>query len=216
MSSNLVDIYVLYRIIKDLATPFEKTDAFKTGLIDKKGERLRDSTGKKVKAETKAQKKADNYYFRFIRNLKRLMTKVGLGSRLATFAAAMFLIKEEMEKKHTLTEDGFKDEDLVLEEIVKGIRFLEKNSHKQYNQLCEEIANATGAAVAGTGDDPVHWKKMPYRVGSVGDRKKKGRYINGVAYLKAAAKAKKDALDGNANRDQPRAARQPDRPSKSA
>ncbi|QDP54004.1 MAG: hypothetical protein GOVbin2937_81 [Prokaryotic dsDNA virus sp.] len=34
--------------------------------------------------------------------------------------------------------------------------------------------------------------------------------------LIAAAKAKKDALDGNANRDQPRAARQPDRPSKSA
>ena len=196
MSSNLVDIYVLYRIIKDLATPFEKTDAFKTGLIDKKGERLRDSTGKKVKAETKAQKKADNYYFRFIRNLKKLMSKVGLGSRLATFAAAMFLIKEEMEKKHTLTEDGFKDEDLVLEEIVKGIKFLEKNSHKQYNQLCEEIANATGAAVAGTGDDPVHWKKMPYRVGSVGDRKRKGRYINGVAYLKAAAKAKKERESG--------------------
>ena len=71
MSSNLVDIYVLYRIIKDLATPFEKTDAYKTGLIDKKGERLRDSTGRKVKAVTKDQKKADNYYFRFIRNLKR-------------------------------------------------------------------------------------------------------------------------------------------------
>ena len=196
MSSNLVDIYVLYRIIKDLATPFDKTDAFKTGLINKKGERLRDSTGKKVKAETKAQKKADNYYFRFIRNLKRLMSKVGLGSRLATFAAAMFLIREEMEKKHTLTEDGFKDEDLVLEEIVKGIKFLENNSFKNYNQLCEEIANATGAAVAGTGDDPVHWKKMPYRVGSVGDRKKKGRYINGVAYLKAAAKAKKERERG--------------------
>ena len=196
MSSNLVDIYVLYRIIKDLATPFEKTDAFKTGLIDKKGERLRDSTGRKVKADTKAQKKADNYYFRFIRNLKRLMTKVGLGSRLATFAAAMFLIKEEMEKKHTLTEDGFKDEDLVLEEIVKGIKFLEKNSFKNYNQLCEDIANTTGAAVAGTGDDPVPWMKMPYRGGSVGDRKKKGRYINGVAYLKAAAKAKKERESG--------------------
>ena len=120
------------------------------------------------------------------------MTKVGLGSKLATFAAAMFLIKEEMENKHTLTEDGFKDEDLVLEEIVKGIKFLEKNSFKHYNQLCEEIANTTGSAVAGTGDDPVHWRKMPYRVGKAGDRKKKGRYINGVAYLKAAAKAKKE------------------------
>ena len=72
---------------------------------------------------------------------------------------------------------------------------------KEFMSLFEDAGagaptNATGTAVAGTGDDPVHWKKMPYRVGNVGDRKKKGRYINGVAYLKAAAKAKKERESG--------------------
>lgn len=188
MANKLVDIYILYRIVKDLSTPFEETDAFKLGLIDKKGDRLRDSTGKKVKADTKEQRDADTYYDRFIRNLKKVMSKVGLGSKIATFAAALWLIKEETERKHTLTEDSFKDEDGVLTEIVANIRYLEKNSNKNYNELQEEIANATGAAVAGTGDDPVHWAKQPYRVGEKGDRKKKGRYINGVAFLKKVAK----------------------------
>jgi hypothetical protein len=36
---------------------------------------------------------------------------------------------------------------------------LEKSSYKKLNELFEDApANATGAAVAGTGDDPVHWK----------------------------------------------------------
>jgi len=188
MANKLVDIYILYRIVKDLSTPFEETDAFKLGLIDKKGDRLRDSTGKKVKADTKEQRDADTYYDRFIRNLKKVMTKVGLGSKIATFAAALWLIKEETERKHTLTEDSFKDEDGVLTEIVANIQYLEKNSNKKYKELQEEIANATGAAVAGTGDDTVHWAKQPYRVGEKGDRKKKGRYINGVAFLKKVAK----------------------------
>jgi len=188
MANKLVDIYILYRIVKDLSTPFEETDAFKLGLIDKKGDRLRDSTGKKVKADTKEQRDADTYYDRFIRNLKKVMTKVGLGSKIATLAAALWLIKEETERKHTLTEDSFKDEDGVLTEIVANIQYLEKNSNKKYKELQEEIANATGAAVAGTGDDTVHWAKQPYRVGEKGDRKKKGRYINGVAFLKKVAK----------------------------
>ncbi len=198
MASSLIDIYVLYRIIRDLSTPFEDTDAYKLGLIDKKGIRLR-KKGVKVKASTKEEKQADNYYFRFIRNLKRMMAKVGLGSKIATFAAALFLIKEHHESTHILTEESFEDENGVLTDLIFNIKYLEKNSMKNYNQLQEEIANVTGAAVAGTGSDPVHWKRHPFRIGEKGDRKKKGRYINGVAYLKrlakAKAKAKKEELE---------------------
>ena len=194
--SKVIDIYVLYKIIKDLATPFEDTEAYKLGMIDKKGQRLRDSQGKKKLPKTKEEKAADGYYHRFIRNLKKLMTRVGLGSKVATFAAALLLIKESTKSKHAITESSFVDENAVLEDIVRNMEYLQKNSQKNYRQLQEEIANATGSAVAGTGDDPVHWKKTPYRVGSVGDRKKKGRYINGVAYLKAVAKAKKERESG--------------------
>jgi len=124
-----------------------------------------------------------------------MMSKVGLGSKLATFAAALFLIKEEQERKHTLTEDTFKDENAVLEEIVRNIHYLEENSQKNYRRLMEEApANSTGAAVAGTGDDPVTWARQPYRVGPKGERKRKGRYINGVTFLKKIAReaSKKD------------------------
>lgn len=187
--ANVVNLYLLYRIVKDLSTPFAETDAYKLGLIDDKGKRLK-------KARSKEEQDALSYYWRFIYNIKRLMGKVGLGSKLATFAAALFLLREENEKKHTLTEDSFSDEDAVLEELVRNMDYLKANSQKNYKQLQEEIANVTGAAVAGTGSDPVHWKRMPFRVGPKGERKRKGRYINGVAYLKKiareAAKKNKD------------------------
>jgi len=186
--SKVVDIYVLYRIIKDLSTPIEETDAFKFGLIDKNGKRLRDDKGVTIKAKTKEEKNADSYYHRFILNIKKLMSKVGLGSKLATFAAALFLLKEHVEQRQLIQGDSFEDENAVLEEIVRNMKYLEKNSQKNYKNLQEEIANVTGPAVAGTGDDPVHWKKVPFRVGPKGERKKKGRYINGVAYLKKMAR----------------------------
>jgi hypothetical protein len=186
--SKAVDIYVLYRIIKDLSTPIEETDAFKFGLIDKNGKRLRDDKGVTIKAKTKEEKNADSYYHRFILNIKKLMSKVGLGSKLATFAAALFLLKEHVEQRQLIQGDSFEDENAVLEEIVRNMKYLEKNSQKNYKNLQEEIANVTGPAVAGTGDDPVHWKKVPFRVGPKGERKKKGRYINGVAYLKKMAR----------------------------
>lgn len=147
--SKLIDIYVLYRIIKDLATPFEQTDAFRLGLIDKKGNKLRDEKGVKLKAKTKKEKAADSYYQRFIRNLKRLMTKVGLGSKIATFAAALFLLKEHNKGKFSFDDETFADEDAVLKEINENMDFLKKNSQKNFQSLQEEIANVTGAAVAG-------------------------------------------------------------------
>lgn len=174
------NLYMLYRIIRDISTDFKTTNAFKLGLIDEKGTRLK-------KAETPEEKEAVTFYKRFIFNIKRALGKVGLNNKIATFAGALFLMREG-HRENLLTEDGFQDEDYVISEIVRNMKYLEKNSQKNYKQLQEEIANVTGPAVAGTGDDPVHWAKQPYRVGEKGDRKKKGRYINGVAYLKKMAK----------------------------
>ena len=35
-----IDLFVTYRFIRLLTTPFEKTDAFKLGIIDKAGNRV--------------------------------------------------------------------------------------------------------------------------------------------------------------------------------
>jgi len=87
MASQAVDLYVLYQIIKRISTPFEDTDAYKLGLIDKKGKRLK-------KASTSEEKKAMTYFDRFVFNIKRVMGKVGLDTRVGTYAAALFLLKE--------------------------------------------------------------------------------------------------------------------------
>ena len=51
--ANVVNLYLLYRIVKDLSTPFDETEAFKLGLIDEKGKRLK-------KAESKEEKEVED------------------------------------------------------------------------------------------------------------------------------------------------------------
>lgn len=173
--SGAVDIYVLYRIIKDLTTPFEEWEAHKLGLIDADGKKLKS-------ASTSEEKKAMSFYNRFVFNIKRLMAKFGLKSKMATFAAALFLLRE--------SQKDIPGDDLILEGIQHEMDNL-KNNDKSFKHLQEEIANVTGAAVAGTGDSGVHWAKNTYKVGQSGDRKRYGRYINGAAFLKRVAREKR-------------------------
>ena len=92
MANRAVDLVITYRVVKLLATPFEKQEAFKYGIIDKEGKVLR----KFRTLKTTAEKKAYTMLHRFVFNLKRILQKVGLGSRLGSFAVALaLLIKED-------------------------------------------------------------------------------------------------------------------------
>ena len=87
-----IDALITYRVIKLLVTPFERTEAFKRGIIDKDGNVLIKMKNVKVQSD----KKHYTLLHRFVWNIKRLMKKVGLGSRLGTFGAALaLLIKED-------------------------------------------------------------------------------------------------------------------------
>ena len=165
MASQAVDLYVLYRIIKDIGTPFKDTDAYKLGLIDDKGKRLK-------KASSSEEKKAMGYYDRFVFNIKRALSKVGLDSKIGTAAGALFLLRESHK-------DYIPSEDDIISGIKEEMQYLDENTMKTYSEFFNEDAPAmsTGPAVAGTGDDPVHWKKM-------GRPRVKGKAIDGVAYLK--------------------------------
>ena len=61
--SQVVDLFLVYEFVKRLSTPFNETKAFKLGLIDDKGKRLK-------KASSKDEKNAMTYYDRLIFNLK--------------------------------------------------------------------------------------------------------------------------------------------------
>jgi hypothetical protein len=137
--ANLVDLYTVYRILRKLTTPFDQWDAYKQGVIDADGNILK----KRDERNTEAEKDSLSPLDLMALNLKKILEKLPFGkTRLASYGAALFLIKEEK----NLTEEN-------LEE-----RFLQ---YLNSDELKEEIVNVTGPAVAGTtGDPPVGSKVM--------------------------------------------------------
>jgi hypothetical protein len=92
--SRFVDAIIVYRILRKLATPFEETDAFKMGIIDAKGKILRKFTSLKDDKEKDAYTLLDRLVWR----IKRIIERVPFESRkVASFAAAMALVKENVE-----------------------------------------------------------------------------------------------------------------------
>ena len=89
--SRIADLFYAFRFLRLLTQKWETTPAFKLGLIDKDGKRLKD-----VKVETPGQKSAYTVFHRLVFNVKRLIQKIpGVGkTTLAKYAAALYLIKE--------------------------------------------------------------------------------------------------------------------------
>ena len=89
--SRAIDLIITYRVVKMLVTPFNKFKAYDLGIIDEKGKVLR-----KFKEVKGSERKHYTMLHRFVFNLKRILQKVGLGSRLGSFAVALaLLIKED-------------------------------------------------------------------------------------------------------------------------
>lgn len=114
-----VNIFVLYKIIKALITPFNKTKAFELGLIDDKGNILKSRKDLK----TPEEKDAFTLFDLFIFNVKKLLGKVPGGkSILATTAAAMFLLKEQEAINSMDNGSDINEEDLtILEEEIANV-----------------------------------------------------------------------------------------------
>ena len=90
--ASIGNIYFVYQFLKKLVTPFEKTEAFKLGIIDKKGKILK----KRRDLTTVAEKEAYNLSDTLIWNLKKILAKVPGGStKIASYGAALWLIKEQ-------------------------------------------------------------------------------------------------------------------------
>ena len=129
-----IDLFVTYRFLKLLTTPFEKTEAFKLGIIDNRGKVLR----RYKTLERIEERQAYTILHRLVFNIKKLIEKIPGGkSRLASYAAALFLIKEHMQEYQDtdgqLVEKEFykylKDNDLVEEddgEIKEEVTFADK------------------------------------------------------------------------------------------
>ena len=149
-----IDLLITYSVIKMLVTPFEKTDAYKYGIIDKNGKVLR-----KNKTLTVAKEK-DSYTIlhRFVFNLKRLINLIPGGkSKLGTYAAALgLLLKEEKEinavelekvlYKHLRENDLIKLDDDLREDVE--FDFLPKGRFI----IIDDLEDLNGEKTANVGD----------------------------------------------------------------
>jgi hypothetical protein len=129
-----IDLFVTYRFIKLLVTPFEQTDAYKMGIIDENGYR----TDKKLYKQS--EQNAYTVLHKLVFNIKRIFQKVpGLRTRLGTYAAALFLLKDTF-KEHVEDPQVFEKEFL---------NYLKENGIELDNAIVEEVQLDNGKLAKG-------------------------------------------------------------------
>ena len=131
--SRTGDLFYAFRFLKLLTTPWNKTDAFENGIVDENGKVL-----KKSRELSSDEKSSYTVFHRLVFNIKRLLGKLPFGkTKLASYAAALFLIKE-----HTQMND---DEVItILEKVVgenidKNLFMVESMYFEKDNQLCPGV-----------------------------------------------------------------------------
>ena len=143
-----IDLFVTYRFIKLLVTPFEKQEAYKLGVIDKDGNRiLIPGTNKPTILNTIAEKNSYTVLHKLVFNIKKLFAKVpGLRTKLGSYAAALFLLKDtfkedvdpkmwEQEFMKYLKENNYELDDSISEEVELSDGKLPKGIYKLVNDI---------------------------------------------------------------------------------
>ena len=140
---QVIDALIALRIVYLLTVPFEQTDAFKLGLIDANGNRIK-------KAETSVEKSATNMLFRLVWNIKKVFALVPSGAtRLGSLAAAYLLVRESYEAKHT--EEQALTHFTENFDRVWGLPFQDKELVEDMLSVLDEELSGGVANVAGTG-----------------------------------------------------------------
>jgi hypothetical protein len=127
-----IDLFVTYRFLKLLTTPFEKTDAFKFGIIDEKGNRIKKpkSSLPAVDLNTTEMKNSYTILHKLVFNIKKIFGKVpGLRTKVGTYAAALFLLKDTFK-------ESVDDPDMFEKEFMK---YLKENNIEFDDEISEEV-----------------------------------------------------------------------------
>lgn len=146
--ANVTDAVVVLRLLRLLSTPIEQSDAFKYGIVDK--------NGKKIK-NPETTKERDSYTI-----LNRLVFKLqyALGKspdrtsrRLLSVAAALAILREHSAE----TLESYDDEDIdalldmyEVDDLVHGQAKLLEHNTLTFRNFSEEMGVA-GGAIAGIG-----------------------------------------------------------------
>ena len=167
-----IDLFVTYRFIKLLTQPFEKTDAFKLGIIDKNGKRsVIPGTNRPTGLATKEERDAYTILHKLVFNIKKIFAKVpGLRTKVGTYAAALFLLKDtfkehvedpqmfEKEFMKYLKEQGVEFDDTIDEDVIGFGEVLPKGEYSLVNDILSKeddvLTAKKGDKVAAFKDEP--------------------------------------------------------------
>ena len=133
---NVVDTVIVFRILKMMTRKWEEMDAYKFGLIDDNGKRI-----KSKKPKTSEEKNSFTLLHRLVFNLKRVLELLPFGrTRLASYAASLALLKEHFNIDGESLERHFyqylKENDLVLD-LLEGhvnMNVLQKGKDYEFRQ----------------------------------------------------------------------------------
>lgn len=134
-------------LVRMLITPFENTDAFRFGLID--------ATGRKIRNPLNAEEE-ESYtpLHRFIFLIKAILEKAGISGKITGLAAAYHLVKESLDREIP--------EDVLEKRLTKFISeeycFLEEQI--ELERILEEIAANNTAGVEVKNPDAIPKRKM--------------------------------------------------------
>ena len=169
-----IDLFVTYRFIKLLVTPFDKTPAFKLGIIDKDGARVMEKTVSRGMQPTQLigdeMRSAYTVLHKLVFNIKKIFGKVpGLRTKLGTYAAALFLLKDtfkesvddpdmfEKEFMKYLKEEGYEIDNTISEEVIGFGEVLPKGEYTLVNDILnseeEELQAKAGDKVIAYDDE---------------------------------------------------------------
>jgi hypothetical protein len=163
------NVYLVYQFIKRLVTPFDETEAFRLGLLDKNGKLIR-------KPKTPAERNAYGPFDRLVFNIKRLIEKLPGGkSKIASWAAALLLIREQAHAEYWNTHQ---------EELAEAFYQSILTCPDIPEDLFEDVAvnNVGGGAVAGLGVGPQG--EPPGHFGGVRKFKVKSEYYHKARFGK--------------------------------
>ena len=129
-ASRGADLYFVFRFLRLLTMKYEKTDAYKLGIIDKKGKPLKRSSD----LETVKEKSSYTMLHRLVWKIRGLIEKVPLlgKSILLNYAAALFLLKEQNDTR------VWTDENYMKRKLME---FLETDWESDAKLLKEEMDN---------------------------------------------------------------------------
>ena len=167
-----IDLFVTYRFLKLLTTPFEDQDAFKLGVIDEKGNRIRQPKSTKPAVELSTTELRNSYTIlhKLVFNIKKIFAKVpGLRTKVGTYAASLFLLKDtfkesvsdpdifEKEFMKYLRENNIEFDDDISEQVIGFGELLPKGNYVLINDILnkeeEELSAKKGYKVIAYEDE---------------------------------------------------------------